>query len=270
MIWNTFNKYNVLLKAMYNNEFALHYQPIVGSAFDVLWFEVLMRWNNPVVGTVSPELFIPLLEENELIIPAGTWVLREACRQLKKWHKNSPANYGISVNISSLQLQQYNFEEIVNNILIDTELKPESLLLEITESINLGFKPHVFNTLKNLMEIGVKISIDDFGTGFNSLKYLQELEFNSLKIDRSFVANLNNQRGRILIDSIISLGHRMGANVIAEGVESAEQYNLLKEMKCDMFQGYYFSKPLQAEEIYYIKETNTLYNKAKKLNILLR
>lgn len=250
MIYNTFNKI-ILLKAMLNNEFSLYYQPIVNSASDILWIEALMRWNSPSIGMVSPEIFIPLMEKNRLIIKAGTWVLKEACSQMKKWHQNSHVNYGISVNVSSLQLQQHNFKEIVYNTLNYTKLKPENLLLEITESIKLGVEPHVINTLKDLRKLGVKISIDDFGTGYNSLKYLQELEFTSLKIDRSFIANLNNLKGRILVESIISLGHRMGVEVIAEGVENTKQFNLLKEMKCDMFQGYYFSKPLSVEEIYY-------------------
>lgn len=256
MLWNTTNKADVLLDAIHNNEFVLHYQPIVDKSLNILWFEALMRWNNPAIGMVSPEIFIPLLEESKLIIPAGAWVLREACSQLKKWNKNTRVNYGISVNVSSLQLQQHNFEEIVYNTLLGLDLRPENLFLEITESIDLGIEPHTVNTLKKLRQMGVRISIDDFGIGFNSLKYLQEVEFTSLKIDRSFVANINNQRGRILVDSIISLGHCMGVEVIAEGVESVEQYSLLKDMKCDMFQGYYFSKPMPAEKIYYIKDIN--------------
>lgn len=263
MAWNTLSNDDILLKAMQNNEFILYYQPIVGEALDVLWFEALIRWNNPVIGIVSPDLFIPSLEENNLIVLVGTWVLREACSQLKKWQNCNHVNCGISVNVSSLQLHQQDFEEVVYNILIETKLNPECLLLEITESIDSGLVPNIVRTLENLINIGVRISIDDFGTGYNSLKYLHEIEFSNLKIDKFFVSNLNTSRGKILVDTIISLSHRMGVKVVAEGVESAEQYSLLKDMKCDMFQGYYFSKPLPADEIYYIKEKNGLYNRIK-------
>lgn len=248
MLFKTYSK-DILLKAMNNNEFLLYYQPIVNKRSDIIWYEALMRWNNPSMGIIQPQVFIPLMEESKLIIEAGNWVLNEACSQMKKWHRNYHVNYGISVNISSLQLQQYNFKEIVYNTLIRTNLKPENLLLEITESIDLGVEPHVINALKDLIELGVRISIDDFGTGYNSLKYLQEIEFTSLKIDRSFVTNINNLKGRVLVESIIVLGHRMGVKVIAEGVENIEQYNLLKSMNCDLFQGYYFSKPLPVEDI---------------------
>ncbi len=255
MFSNSFSD-NDLLSATQNNEFLLYYQPIVDSVSDIIWVEALMRWNNPSIGMVSPEVFIPLMEKNKLIIKAGSWVLKEACTQLKKWKKHSNVNYGISVNVSSLQLQQYNFKEIVYNTLIQTELKPEYLLLEITESIDLGVKPHIVNTLKDLRELGVRISIDDFGTGYNSLKYLQELEFTSLKIDKSFVANLDTNKGRVLTESVITLGHNLGVEIIAEGVENLYQYNILKGMKCDMFQGYYFYKPLPAEKFSNTKVAN--------------
>lgn len=247
MLFNNFNK-NILAKAFNNNEFSLYYQPIVNSSFDVMWVEALMRWNNPSIGMISPEIFIPLMEKNRLIIKAGTWVIIEACSQIKSWHQNNNVDFGISVNVSALQLQQYNFREIVYNALIYTNLKPENLLLEITESMNLGYETHVINTLKDLRSLGVRISIDDFGTGFNSLKYLQELELTSLKIDRSFVSNIQNPKGIILVKNIINLGHSIGVKVVAEGVENEKQYKILKELNCDFYQGFYFNKPLPSEE----------------------
>lgn len=257
-------EYAILLEAMHNNEFALHYQPIVDAVTtDVLWVEALMRWNNPIIGNVSPEIFIPLLEENKLMIQVGTWVLGKACRQLKRWRDVRKVNYGISVNVSPLQLKQRDFAEIVYSTLIDNELNPENLLIEITESKKLNADASVVRTLKTLKEIGVRISIDDFGTGYNSLIYLQEFEFTSLKIDRSFVSNMKNERGKILVESIISIGHRMGVKVVAEGIENSEQYKNLREMGCDMFQGYYFCRPLPADDVFSFYINNQYRIKSK-------
>lgn len=257
-------EYAILLEAMHNNEFELHYQPIVDAVTtDVLWVEALMRWNNPIIGNVSPEIFIPLLEENKLMIQVGTWVLGKACRQLKRWRDVRKVNYGISVNVSPLQLKQRDFAEIVYSTLIDNELNPENLLIEITESKKLNADASVVRTLKALKEIGVRISIDDFGTGYNSLIYLQEFEFTSLKIDRSFVSNMKNERGKILAESIISIGHRMGVKVVAEGIENSEQYKNLREMGCDMFQGYYFCRPLPADDVFSFYINNQYRIKSK-------
>lgn len=257
-------EYAILLEAMHNNEFELHYQPIVDAVTtDVLWVEALMRWNNPIIGNVSPEIFIPLLEENKLMIQVGTWVLGKACRQLKRWRDVRKVNYGISVNVSPLQLKQRDFAEIVYSTLIDNELNPENLLIEITESKKLNADASVVRTLKTLKEIGVRISIDDFGTGYNSLIYLQEFEFTSLKIDRSFVSNMKNERGKILAESIISIGHRMGVKVVAEGIENSEQYKNLREMGCDMFQGYYFCRPLPADDVFSFYINNQYRIKSK-------
>lgn len=257
-------EYAILLEAMHNNEFELHYQPIVDAVTtDVLWVEALMRWNNPIIGNVSPEIFIPLLEENKLMIQVGTWVLGKACRQLKRWRDVRKVNYGISVNVSPLQLKQRDFAEIVYSTLIDNELNPENLLIEITESKKLNADASVVRTLKTLKEIGVRISIDDFGTGYNSLIYLQEFEFTSLKIDRSFVSNMKNERGKILVESIISIGHRMGVKVVAEGIENSEQYKNLREMGCDMFQGYYFCRPLPADDVFSFYINNQYRIKSK-------
>lgn len=259
MAWNILKESDVLKKALDNNEFILNYQPIVDAVtYETLWVEALMRWRSNIIGTVSPDKFIPALEEKNLMLPVGEWVLKNACSQLKKWRNRGYVSSGISVNVSPVQLRQHDFAETVQNVLAETGLKPEDISLEITESIKLEKAPYIIKMLKDLRKTGVRISIDDFGTGYNCLKYLQELEFTSLKIDRAFVANLENDRGRMLIDSIISLGHRMGVKVIAEGTETVEQCEQLKEMGCDMLQGYYFCKPVPAERLCFFLENNRM------------
>ncbi|WMJ77750.1 MULTISPECIES: putative bifunctional diguanylate cyclase/phosphodiesterase [unclassified Sedimentibacter] len=250
MLKNSHEEISILMENLEYNEFFVHYQPIVDAAtYEIRWIEALARWNSPIAGTVSPDKFIPVLEEKLHIIPVGMHILKKACMQLKRWYSNGCTNSGISVNVSSLQLQQHNFAEAVVTTLHEFGLKPHNLVLEITESLKLMGNEHALQTLKVLKEMGIRISIDDFGTGYNCLKCLQEFEFTSIKIDRSFVANMGNNRCKIIIDSIISLGHRIGVKVIAEGVETIEQCNQLKHMGCDMLQGYYFYLPSPAEEL---------------------
>lgn len=259
MVWNILKESDVLKEALDNNEFILNYQPIVDAdTYETLWIEALMRWRSSIIGTVSPEKFIPVLEEKNLMLAAGEWVLKDACVQMKKWHSCGYTSSGISVNVSPVQLRQHNFAEVVKDVLDETGLQPGKLSLEITESIKLDEAPYVIKTLKSLRKTGVRISIDDFGTGYNCLKYLQEMDFTSLKIDRAFVSNLKNDRGRMLVESIISLGHRMGVKVIAEGTETAEQCEQLREMGCDMLQGYYFCKPISAEKLCFFLENSCI------------
>lgn len=258
MAWDILKQSSILIKAIDDNEFTLNYQPIVDAyTYETLCVEALIRWRSSIIGAVAPDKFIPVLEEKNLMLPVGEWVLKNACRQLKKWHNHGYIG-NISVNVSPVQLQQHDFAEVVQNVLAETGLRPENLSLEITESIKLGEASYIIKMLKGLMKTGVKISIDDFGTGYNCLKYLQEMEFTSLKIDRAFVANLGSDRGRMLIDSIISLGHRMEVKVIAEGIETVEQCEQLREMGCDMLQGYYFCKPVSAERLCFFLENNCM------------
>ena len=250
MLQNAIKENNVLCQAFKNNEFLLHYQPIVDAAtHETMWVEALMRWHSPKFGEVTPDKFIPIMEKEKLIIPIGTWVLEKACRQLKKWHEIGYTNFGVSVNVSSVQLQHYDFAKVVQCTLFENGVNPKNILLEITESSKLNADTNVINTLKILREMGVRISIDDFGTGYNCMKYLHEFECTSLKIDKFFVKNLENDRGKILIDSIISLGHRMGLKIIAEGIETIKQCEQLKSMGCDMLQGYNLCKPASPERL---------------------
>jgi EAL domain-containing protein (putative c-di-GMP-specific phosphodiesterase class I) len=239
-----------LRAAIENEEFFLCYQPLIDIKTEkMVCMEALIRWKHPGKGIISPMDFIPLAEETRLIIPLGEWVLQNACRQLKGWHDMGYIGYSLSVNVSIIQLQQSNFAEVVSRILAETGLLPEYLELEITESIIMESIHTVARNLERLMEQGVVISIDDFGTGYCSLKYLQKLAISSLKIDRTFIHNIKVDVNRAIIDTVISLGHKMNLEIIAEGVETEEQYDYLKRKGCDKVQGYYFSKPLLPEEL---------------------
>lgn len=249
-----------LKTAIEKGEFFLCYQPIIDiRTKKMASMEVLIRWRHPKKGIISPGKFITIAEETGLIIPIGEWVLKTSCSQLKEWHDIGYTDYGLSVNISVIQLQQHGFAEVVSRVLAETGLKSKYLELEITESAFMESNHTVTMNLIHLRKRGVKVSIDDFGTGYNSLKYLQEFSVNSLKIDRTFIFNIKADVNKVIIDTVISLGHKINAEITAEGVEIKEQYEYLKMKGCDKIQGYYFSKPLLPEEaIEFFKENNTI------------
>ncbi len=247
------NKYNIkndLRTAIAENEFFLCYQPLIDTKSKrMVWMEALIRWKHPRKGIINPLDFIPIAEETGLIVPIGEWVLKNSCRQLKKWHTKSYTGYGISVNVSAIQLQQPGFSELVGSILNENGLIPENLEIEITESVLIESSHVVTKNLTQLSEQGVKITLDDFGTGYNSLKYIQEFLIDGIKIDKIFISNIKADVNKIIIDTLISLGKKINAEVTAEGVETKEQYEYLKSQGCDKIQGYYFSKPLLPEEL---------------------
>jgi len=183
-----------------------------------------------------------------LIIPIGEWVLKTASKQLEDWYKLGITDCTLAINASVAQLQKPNFAKVVSKILLEIELSPKSIELEITESVLVELTHNISKNLSFLNKKGVKVSIDDFGTGYNSLKYIQKFPVDSIKIDRIFVSDIKSNVNKIIINSIISLGHKLNKIVIAEGVETKEQYEYLKELGCDIIQGYYFSKPLLPEE----------------------
>ena len=200
------------------------------------------------MGGISPAQFIPIAEETGLIVPIGEWVIRNACMQLLKWHRMGFTECSMSVNASVVQLQQPVFAERVHQILQSTGLQPQYLEVEITESIFIKSIDTVANNLERLKEQGVKIAIDDFGINYCSLKYLHDFSINNLKIDKTFVLNIRADVNKAIIDSVIFMAHRIGIEVIAEGVETREQYDYLKKMGCDRVQGFYFYRPLLAEK----------------------
>lgn len=236
---------NELPVAVARNQFSLLYQPkILLSSKEIVGVEALIRWNHPVLGTISPNEFIPIAEEMGFIVPIGEWVLHEACRQVKAFQDMSGVPHTVSVNISSRQFVQHNIVDVIKQAVFESGIEPEQLVLEITESITINFESSI-HVLRALKDLGVKISIDDFGTGYSSLAYLKHLPIDELKIDRSFIQDIVHQTNdRNLVQTIISLAHHMNMQVVAEGVQATGQLDCLNELDCDMVQGYYFSPPI--------------------------
>jgi EAL domain-containing protein (putative c-di-GMP-specific phosphodiesterase class I) len=209
----------------------------------------LIRWNHPILGLVSPGDFIPLAEETGLIEEIGSWVLRTACKQNRKWQKQGLRDLTVSVNVSANQFQQVKFVREVKKALADSGLEPQYLTLELTESTMLRNIEHSIEVMRSLQDIGVRVSIDDFGTGYSSLSYLKDLPINTLKIDRSFINNLKiNTSDIAIVKAIITMGHGLAVKVVAEGVETEEQIELLKDLKCHYAQGFYLHRPLTTED----------------------
>jgi diguanylate cyclase (GGDEF)-like protein len=239
-----------LRKALDNDELVVFYQPLIDLSTNKLnGMEALLRWQHPEKGMISPGDFIPLAEETGLIEPIGDWVLRAACEQNKEWQDAGYPPVKVSVNMSARQFSNKNLVENISNVLEETCLKPEYLCIEITESVNMQDVKSTIAKLQKLHNMGVSLSIDDFGTGYSSLSYLKLFPINDLKIDRSFVFNITTDSADAAIAlSVIVLAHSMNLNVVAEGVETKEQLELLRKQGCDYVQGFLFSRPLSADE----------------------
>lgn len=239
---------NDLRKALAKEELVLHYQPLVEiEGGNIIGMEALLRWNRPGVGVVQPAKFIPAAEETGMIISIGEWVLNKACRQNKEWQLAGYPKIRVSVNISSRQFEQANFVDIVKGALRTAGLDASYLELEITEDV-IKNVVKASETMKKLKEIGVKISLDDFGTGYSSLSYLKKLPIDTLKIDKSFVSDVAMSEKEVaLTTAVINMGHNLKLQVLAEGVETKEQLEILKDNKCDVVQGFYYSRPVNAE-----------------------
>ncbi|WMM27020.1 EAL domain-containing protein [Tissierella sp. MB52-C2] len=241
---------NQLRQGIGNNELVLHYQPQINILTGELeGLEALVRWQHPEQGLLYPDKFIPLAEEVGLVVQLGEWVLREACKQAKYWI-DLGQDIKMSVNISARQFQRKDFIREVVNILNEVELNSRNLTLEITETIAISDINHTLKILNRLNSLGIAVAIDDFGTGYSSLNYLNQMSVNELKIDQSFIWDIEkNNKNKMIANTIIILAKQLGLKVTAEGVENEEQLNLLREMKCDTAQGYYFSKPVPKEII---------------------
>lgn len=234
--------------ALDDDEFYMVYQPIVNLQNNqVVGTEALLRWNNERLGHVSPGEFIPILEKQLLIIPVGNWVIRTVAAQMKKWQDEGIFFERVSINISPIQLKDRSFVKHLQQILNETQVDPSYIELEITESTLLEVQ-HSAVLFEQLQALGIKISIDDFGTGYSSLSYLKKLPINTMKIDKSFIDDLDHH-GKVLANTIISMGKNLGYRVIAEGIETKEQLAFLKKQNSNEGQGYYFSKPVKSEEI---------------------
>ena len=241
-----------LRKALSRNELHLYYQPIISlRTGEIERFEALLRWERPGFGLVSPSVFIPLLEETGLIIPTGEWVLKEACRQARTWQEKFPAHKElmISVNVSAKQLGRPDLPSMVAQALEDSGITPSCLELEITESVVMEQPELTEDTLHQLKSLGLSLSIDDFGTGYSSLAYLHRLPADVLKIDKSFISGMKDEhKGVEIVRAIMAISHTLSKQVIAEGVETSWQLAQLIDLECEYVQGYFFSKPVTADE----------------------
>jgi diguanylate cyclase len=239
------------LRAIEKNEFLLYYQPQINiRTGKVVGVEALIRWQHPECGMVSPAEFIPIAEQSGFILPLGKWILKRACQQLKELQAEGLANFKLAVNISAYQFTQENFVQHINDIIASENFNPELLELELTETVfiqDIELVKHKINELKNY---GIKVSIDDFGTGYSSFKYLHEFSFSHLKIDRYFISNVDKiESKQSILQSIIQLANTLKVDIVAEGVETNEEVNWLKQNNCDVIQGYFFSRPLPIEDL---------------------
>ncbi len=238
-------------RALENGEFLLYYQPQANVRTGrVTGLEALVRWQDPELGLILPGQFIPMAEENGLILTLGSWVLRAACRQFREWVDRFGSDLRLAVNISPRQFQDENFIPLVRQVLAETGLPPHCLELEITESVMMEDVDRTRETFEALSELGLSIAIDDFGTGYSSLSYLKKFPIHRLKIDRSFVRDVtHNQADAAIVQAIIALAQRLDLRLIAEGVETHEQWEFFYDRDCEEIQGYFFSRPLPAADI---------------------
>ena len=238
-----------LRSALEGEEFFLEYQPIMDASSGVIAAaEALLRWNHPTRGRVAPDQFITLAEETGLILPLGEWALRQACLTMKSWNNAGLPPIRVSVNVSSRQVEQQNFAEIVRNVLRETGANPSQLEIELTESCLVTHIDRNIHAVFGMRDWGISIAIDDFGTGYSSLGYIKTLPIDHIKIDRSFTRDIStNPHDQAIVEAIIAMSQKLGIQNIAEGVETAEQLEFLKRQGCNEVQGYYFHRPLSKE-----------------------
>jgi EAL domain-containing protein (putative c-di-GMP-specific phosphodiesterase class I) len=239
-----------LRSALENNELHVHYQPKVNAAGQTCGFEALLRWDSATLGPVSPVRFIPIAEETGLINPLTDFVLRTACRDAANWASMGWPDMHMAVNLTARQFADPKLLAQISDVLAESGLPAECLQLEITESMLVGDIKKTVETLRALKGLGVRIAVDDFGTGYSSLAYLKRFPIDILKIDRSFVMECDRDSdGMAIPRAVISLGHSLGLDIVAEGVERVEQFDILRAQGCEEFQGYYFSRPIPPEAI---------------------
>jgi predicted signal transduction protein with EAL and GGDEF domain len=233
-----------LRTAIERNELVLHYQPQALIGGEVIGFEALVRWQHPTRGLVPPTMFIPVAEDNGLIISLGEWILREACREAATW----PKPLQIAVNLSPVQFQYGDLVGLVHGVLLETGLASHRLELEITEGVLIGDFSRAVSILRRLKTLGVRIAMDDFGTGYSSLSYLQSFPFDKIKIDQAFITNVHQSPQSVaIIRAVIGLGRGLDLPVVAEGVENEAQLAFLSQEACDEVQGYLIGRPMPIE-----------------------
>ena len=247
-----------LRRAVENNELELYYQPQMDLGTGrICGVESLLRWNDPELGQVPPDKFIPVAEEFGLIVPLSEWIIYEACSQALQWAHRFPDPVTVSINISAVHFNGYNLENVIAEALQTTGLEPQYLDIELTETSILEDPDQAIDTLHQFKKMGLHVSLDDFGTGYSSLSYLMKLPLDKLKIDQSFIRDMGqNDRGTAIVAATIAMAHSMGLTVIAEGVEEEMHVDLLRQMKCDILQGYYIARPMPAHRIEIMIENN--------------
>lgn len=252
---------NSLFKAFNQNEFKLVYQPKVSlKTGEIVGAEALIRWHHPEKGLVSPDVFIPIAEDTGLIRLIGKWVLEEACKQNKRWQDEGLTAIPVAINVSPAELKRTNYLHQVSVALMHSGLDAQFLELEVTETVAIDSNEENIRDLFALREMGVKLSIDDFGTGYSSLSYLKRLPVNNVKIDKSFVRDIKtDMNDAAIVTAIIKMSHSLNFNVIAEGVETIEQLEFLKECACDEIQGFYISRPLYPDDFAVLLKENEEY-----------
>lgn len=254
--------------ALKNGELLLHYQPIISTtSCDIHGFEVLLRWNSPEFGIVPPAEFIGVAEESGEIVQIGTWIFESACRTLKQINEELNPDVIMSINVSPIQLRRDNYLEHVKRVIDITQVNPKNIQLEITESTLIDFTDSKSSVISEINELGIALALDDFGTGYSSLNYLKNFPIKCLKIDKSFIDEINNnQRDYAITDSIIDLVHNLGIHTVAEGIETVGQYDFLADMKCDYIQGFLMSKPLdEAAAIEFVERYDALHKPDKRM-----
>jgi predicted signal transduction protein with EAL and GGDEF domain len=234
-----------------DSQFSLHFQPLLHvNSGRILSVEALVRWNHPTLGAIPPARFIPIAEETGLIQPLGDWVFWEACRQLKEFHRQGLIGLKVAINLSAQQLRHEGLPAVVRGALACFDLRPSDLELEITESTAMQNPEITLRVLDQLSDMGITLAIDDFGTGYSSLAYLKHLPIQRLKLDRSFVRDIENDASDAAICSAtVALGHNLGLELVAEGVETVAQRDFLADLGCDVLQGFLYSRPLPAAEV---------------------
>lgn len=238
-----------LADALEKGQLYLKYQPLIDNRNEIYGFEALVRWNSPTLGEISPQVFVANAEESQMIIPIGNWILKEACKTQVLFRERFQKSFVMSVNVSPVQILQKDFIDILKNVIRDTDIDPKHLVLEITENVVMESSYLLEKTIETIHQLGAKIALDDFGTGYASLTYLRQLPFDNLKIDKSFVDGIfASKKEHSIIGTIVELVHNLNMKVVAEGVETRKQYEFLKQITTDIFQGFLFSKPLLLAE----------------------
>lgn len=239
-----------LRRALENNELMLFYQPQIDiQTSEIVGMEALLRWHHPEFGLIYPDDFISIAEDTGLVVPIGEWVLYEACRQNKEWQDLGYKPVRVAINLSARQFQMPNLVEMIDDVIYMSALDPQYLDVEITESLVVQDTERAIEVLSKLKERGIQISIDDFGTGYSALSHLKRFPIDAIKIDRMFVSSLGiDSSDEAIVEAVVAMGHSMKRRVVAEGVETKEQLEFLRQLKCDELQGFFFSQPIPAEK----------------------